>query len=516
MAPYPVHILVLEENQADIEAVIGLLAQETPAYSWQVANSVAHARQVLAENKCDLILLGYYFGETTGFVLFPDARDIPIIVLTRHGSERIAVEALRLGAADYFIKDNERQYLTLLPQAIRSALEQHRHRQEMAQTRFLLADIFLSMPSMLVGLDDRGKITRWNREAEKFTGVPADLALAQTLDTVYPPLAGQMKNIQTVIDTRLPMRDEIGFVRGKNDARLWNIAIYPLSQSLNGGAVVRVDDVTEEMRAQSISLHSEKILSIGGLAAGMAHELNNPLAGMLHNVQVIRNRITTGLAQNNRVAESCGISMQHIENYMTQRAIFPMIDNIVDAGRRASGILDNLLSLSSSGEKRSASHDIGLLLDKAVELACGDSELINKYFFQSIEIGKEYHAPLPPVMCEADKIQKVFFHLLKNGAQAMVEHNKGKRCRFELRIYPKDSFIHVEIEDNGPGITKNIQKRIFDPFFTTRRVGDGIGLGLSVAFSIITRDHGGTMEVKSSPGKGTMFLLRFPLDRRTR
>lgn len=520
MTTHPVRILLVEDDEIDREALLRFMRHRGAEYLLHAASSEAEALQVLRMEVIDVLILDYHLGATTGFSLIPHVGDVPIIIVTGHGSEAIAVEAMRLGAADYLIKDSEHHYLEILPHTIQTVLERFRNRRELEQARFLLNDIIHSMPSMLVGVDDSGNVTRWNREAEKNTGLSVELALGQPLENVCPPLASQMKHVQAAIITRQIFQDELSITREDGDARLWNVSIYPLSEGGTGGAVIRIDDVTEQVRTQAMTLQTEKMLSISGLAAGMAHELNNPLAGMLHNLQVIRNRITSGLIQNARVAEYCGLTMEAIEDYMTRRGIYPMMDSIKDAGHRAAAIIDNLLMLSCSGEKRSSAHDLSLLLDKAVDLACGDSELINKYFFQSIEIGKEYHSPLPPVMCEPDKIQKVFFNLLKNGAQAMAEYrtqnNINKRFRFMLRIYPKDSFIHVEIEDNGPGINEQMQKRIFEPFFTTQRVGEGTGLGLSVSFSIITRDHGGTIEVKSAPGKGTLFLVRLPLDRRAR
>ncbi len=118
-------------------------------------------------------------------------------------------------------------------------------------------------------------------------------------------------------------------------------------------------------------------------------------------------------------------------------------------------------------------------------------------------------------------IQQVFFNLLKNGAEAMAhervieskynpEHH-GKPSRFWVRVKSREDWVFVEIEDNGTGMEESIRKRVFEPFYTTKTVGTGTGLGMSLSYFIITRNHGGTMEVESQPGKGTRYIMRLPV-----
>ncbi|MCP5047672.1 MAG: hypothetical protein GY940_10905 [bacterium] len=127
---------------------------------------------------------------------------------------------------------------------------------------------------------------------------------------------------------------------------------------------------------------------------------------------------------------------------------------------------------------------------------------------------------MPKVWCESTKIQQVLLNLLKNGAEAMNEKLTNERStgsgefhdnpRFILRVAPENNMARIEVEDNGPGMDETIRKRIFEPFFTTKDVGRGTGLGLSVSYFIITENHGGTMTVESSPGKGATFIIRVP------
>ncbi|MCP5046727.1 MAG: response regulator [bacterium] len=514
MNEQPIRILMVDDDELASEAVSSYIRREYLPYRLHSATSKPEMVESLREHSFDVILLDYKLGGVPVPDLIPLAGDIPVIIVTGKGPEEDAVEAMKQGAWDYIIKDLSLDYLGLLPVTIRSVLERHRNKKELDHLRRLLGDIINSMPSILVGVDTEGRVTRWNREAENTTGIAGSKAQGRLLETVCPPLAGQMKKVEDAIRQCQPQKDELMVRHSEEEFHLWNVTVYPLTGNTSAGAVIRVDDVTERIRMEAMLIHSEKMLSMGGLAAGMAHELNNPLAGILHNIQVVRNRLTSNLPKNRRIAEECGLSIRSIEAYMEQRGILPLIGNIMNSGRKAANIVDSLLTFSHINNSRSEPHDLGRLLDKAVELAACDYELKNKFHFDSIAIQRDYHSPLPPVLCEPGKIQQVFFNLIKNGVQAMAEGNGDQTPRFLLRVAPDKSYVRVEIEDNGPGMDPETQKRAFEPFFTTRNVGEGAGLGLSVSYFIVTRDHKGLFMVNSAPGEGTRFTLRLPRDRR--
>jgi signal transduction histidine kinase len=299
----------------------------------------------------------------------------------------------------------------------------------------------------------------------------------------------------------------------EGEACFSDVTVYPLLSNGVEGAVIRVDDVTERVRIEEMMIQSEKMLSVGGLAAGMAHEINNPLAGVLQNVQVIRNRISSNLPKNREVAAACGTDMETIEAYMRKRELFHMIDSVIEAGTRAAQIVANMLSFSRKSGSSLVPHDITQLLDQTVDLAENDYDLKKKHDFRRIEIVREYGRDVPPVPCERSKIQQVFLNLLKNGAEAMRENEKEKPPRFVLRVSREEDKVRVEIEDNGPGMDEVTRKRVFEPFFTTKEVGVGTGLGLSVSYFIIAENHGGSLTVESGPGKGAKFVVCLPVER---
>jgi signal transduction histidine kinase len=196
---------------------------------------------------------------------------------------------------------------------------------------------------------------------------------------------------------------------------------------------------------------------------------------------------------------------------MQQRNLLTMLDNIRDSGKRAATIVKNMLSFARKSDRAISSHNLAVLLDQTLEIVQTDYDMKKHYDFKQIEIVREYDPSVPVVPCESSNLQQVLFNILKNGAEAMAEDRDDKRSpRFILRVKNEDQWVQVEIEDNGPGMTKDIRRRIFEPFFTTKPVGKGTGLGLSVSYFIITENHGGEMDAQAVEGGGTRFVIRLP------
>ena len=391
--------------------------------------------------------------------------------------------------------------------------------QELQSIRNYLYNIINSMPSILIGVDTNTKVTQWNTTAEKATGITASEARGKSLQDVFPQMTPRIQKISESIETRKPLTERKQNYLIKGQSEYEDLTIYPLISNGVQGAVIRVDDVTEKVRMEEMMIQSEKMLSVGGLAAGMAHEINNPLAGMIQTANVMKNRLTDlKIPANLRAAEEIGVSLDLISAYMEKRGIPNMIETINESGRRVVHIINNMLSFARKSEAVTSSHDPAALMDQIIEIAATDYDLKKQYDFKSIKIIKEYEAHLPMVPCEGSKIQQVLLNILRNGAQAMQEdpakNENGKTPCFILRLSceAQTHMLRIEIQDNGPGMEESIRKRVFEPFFTTKPPGVGTGLGLSVSYFIVTENHGGTMDVISSPGKGTTFIIRLPLN----
>ncbi len=385
---------------------------------------------------------------------------------------------------------------------------------EMLQLRKLLGNIIDSMPSVLIAVDQQGTVLLWNARAERETGLRADEVLGRELKDVYPKINSKISNIhETIVKSRTQSEERLTVQRG-NRTFYENLTIFPIVDDDLSGAVIRVDDVTDRVYLEQMMIQSEKMMSLGGLAAGMAHEINNPLAGIAGCVHNIDNRIFGDLKANDKVAMEANVDLESIRDYLRRRDIPKMLNIIREASDRASAIVRNMLSFSRKSEKLIEQYRIADLLDKTVKLAENDFDLKKEFDFRKIKIQREYAQDLPKVRCEGNEIQQVFLNVLKNGAEAMKEKQycEEEPC-FVLKMFREGQYITTVIEDNGPGIAAEALSRIFEPFFTTKAVGKGTGLGLSVSYFIVTEQHSGKMNIESEPGEWTRFTIKLPIER---
>ena len=385
---------------------------------------------------------------------------------------------------------------------------------ELRRLRNYLFNIINSMPSVLVAVDEKSRVTLWNSKTEQITGIGFEKADKQPLSAVFPRLAEKMGEIETAIRDRRVISDPKMTLKIGEDIRFEDITIFPLIANGVEGAVIRLDDVTEQVRMEEMLIQSEKMLTVGGLAAGMAHEINNPLAGILQTAEVMSNRLGNrfNTPANEKAAEEAGVSLEGIQQYMQIRGIFRMIDTINVSGRRVADIVSNMLSFARKSDEGIKPHPLDRILDNSLDLASTDYDLKKDYDFKKIKIIKEYAEDLPAVMCDNSKIQQVLLNIIGNGAQAMKTAGVTEPQMIVRTFLDKGrDMVCLEIEDNGPGMDEETRKKVFDPFFTTKPPGMGTGLGLSVSYFIITENHGGEMTVKSDPGAGATFIISLPL-----
>jgi PAS domain S-box-containing protein len=480
--------------------------------------------KILEVNDCAARIIGYTKGELTAMSIF----DINPLVnkenwstlwqsLCERGLDPFETVHRRKDGREIPVEINPnlfeydgQQYSIAFTQDI---TERKRAEEELLQLRNYLSNIIDSMPSVLVGVDAEGRVTQWNKTAEQTTGIAADEAHGKTLSHVMPQMASKIQNIIRSIHSRQVIRDPKRPRPSEDGTCYEDVTIYPLITNGAEGAVIRIDDVTDRVRLEEMMIQGEKMLSVGGLAAGMAHEINNPLAGIMQTAEVMANRLgNLHMPANRKAAKAAGTTLTALESFMTARGIPRMLNNINTSGRRVATIVDNMLSFARKSEATVSFHALDELLDKTLELAATDYDLKKEYDFKRIEIHREYVDGLPAVPCEEAKIQQVLLNLLRNGAQAMQEAGT-KSPRFMVRTHfeKERQMVRMEIEDNGPGMDEETRKRVFEPFFTTKPAGVGTGLGLSVSYFIITENHYGEMAVESHLGSGATFIIRLPI-----
>ena len=263
--------------------------------------------------------------------------------------------------------------------------------------------------------------------------------------------------------------------------------------------------------AQGHLVQSEKMASIGLLAAGVAHEINNPLGYIYSNLNSLKHyikdlvliaesadRLAAQLPQDNSESEAFLSLKQSIDLDFIKEDLEDLVNESIEGATRAKKIVQDLRDFSRIDKQELEMFDLEAGMDATLNI-------VNNELKYKAEIIKEYGG-LKPFECVGTQLNQVFLNLLVNAAQSIEEFGK-----ITVRTgYKNNDWIWVEVEDTGKGIPDNIKAKIFDPFFTTKAVGKGTGLGLSLSYKTI-RDHRGTLDFESTVGQGTKFRINLPL-----
>jgi len=412
------------------------------------------------------------------------------------------------------IEFNEDKSVKRIYGIMQDITERKLYESELKRTKFYLNSVIESMPSAIIGLNSNGIVTSMNSESERYSIDNKLQAIGTSFENVFPIFDILYDDIRNAIKSKKQFSEEKIKIVLNGEIIYINITIYPLLTSLKPGFVLMVNDITDRVRIEEVIIQSEKMMSVGGLAAGMAHEINNPLAGILQNSQVLNRRLLDPLPANLSTSEKIGVDFEKVKEYIYSREIDKILDAIKMSGYRAAKIVTNMLNFSRQSFANREFICVNDIIDESIELASHDYDLKNNYDFKQIEIEKKYDPKIEKINCSKTEIEQVIFNILKNGAQAMsVVKKENYSPLFTISTFLEDEFVIVEIKDNGPGMSQKIRKRIFEPFYTTKEVGKGTGLGLSVSYFIITENHKGSLLVESIENKGTMFRISLPLEK---
>jgi PAS domain S-box-containing protein len=393
---------------------------------------------------------------------------------------------------------------------VRNVNEQEVGQQKLKAAFEYIQYVVDSIATAIISVDQDFNVTHSNNAAHKFAE-NAELKVGYIfevfpkLNFIQEELLNARKMNDAVMDSKMVF-NEFG------DAFYYSVAIFPLTSSVNSGFVIMVENTTEQTKFAEIMIQSEKMITVAGLAAGMAHEINNPLGTIVQGCQNIVRRVSTMLPKNTEAAEKLGVSITQLDEYFKERQIYEIIESMRTAASKASEIIKNMLQFSRRGESKRVTIGISKIIDESIELAYNDYDLKKRFDFRSFEIVKEIEPDLPDLKITITEMEQVIFNIIKNAAQAINEGNDLlKRPKITIRAFKEEEYIRLEIEDNGPGIPEKVKNRIFEPFFTTKDVGEGTGLGLSVSYMIITENHRGRIHVESSLGHGARFIIRLPI-----
>jgi two-component system NtrC family sensor kinase len=359
--------------------------------------------------------------------------------------------------------------------------EQEKRAAELALLKEFNESIIESVNVGLLAVDEDGRITRCNSTFEEMLEIPREQAVGKLVEEVFDEnFAVNLENILGksrwhLTEVRNAYKLYTTSFEGK--PLILNIAVAPLRSfsEKQTGAIVVLENVTSRVKLEESLQQSEKLSSIGLLAAGVAHEVNTPLTGVSSYTQMLLGMIPE-------------TDPKHA-----------LLQKMQKQTERASNIVGNLLNFSRTGNAGEFTEiDINQLLNDTLQL------LEPQMRKSQIEIVKNYSETPPKILGNAGKLQQVFTNLVLNARDAMLDGGK-----ITLTTASDGEQVTVEVSDTGEGIAPENINKIYDPFFTTKGVGSGTGLGLAVSYGIV-QEHAGSIEATSEIGEGTTFRLVFP------
>jgi PAS domain S-box-containing protein len=368
-------------------------------------------------------------------------------------------------------------------------------------------NIIDSMPSLLIAVDAKGNIDEWNSQTGMVFNIPRDKAKGNQIFELLPALRPYNKMLNRALNEQKAEKMEGIMLGDVENKRHYDLMMFPIAIGKEPGAVIRLDDITTRLMLDRMMIQSEKMVTIGGLAAGMAHEIKNPLGIIIQNVQNIVHRLDSQSDKNLEVAQELGLDLDKMHQYLEERSIIKFMDNMRIAVERALTIITNMLKFGRSSDQEMSNDSIGSIINDAIDLVSKDYDLKKQFDFQTTGVNVSVQEGIPTLFCSHTQLVQVFLNLLKNAAQAMAGNPDPK---ISITATGNQDVLTVIVEDNGKGMTPEVKANIFKPFFTTKSEGIGTGLGLSVCKYIVNEIHSGQLEVESEPGKGTKFILTLP------
>jgi PAS domain S-box-containing protein len=358
--------------------------------------------------------------------------------------------------------------------------EQERLTEDVRRVERHLASVVESANELIVSMDPDGRIMTWNQAAERLSGSrAADVAGRNLADLCAHEERAEMAHLLASARLGEPSQVREVCLQVTEDHRIpmaWTCSPMLDDQDRVVGLVAVGRDLTERRQLEAQLFQSAKMASLGVMAGGIAHELRNPLGVASAAAQLLLRE-----SEDRDFARICA-------------------QKIYDGIKRASGIIESLLRFARPSSNRFDNLEMADVLTDMMALMGHQANL------QQVEVTSDIAPDLPLIHGDRSALQQVFSNLFLNGCQAMPD---GGRLHLRAYALPGEPRLTVEISDTGAGIPAEHLGKVFDPFFTTRPAGQGVGLGLTITYSIL-QQHGGDIEVHSRVGSGTTFTVRLP------
>ncbi len=484
-----VRVLLVDDDEDDYILTRDWFSEiEGTKFELEWVTSYDVAVEAIACNQHDVYLLDYRLGERTGLELLQEAIangcKAPIILLTGQGDREVDLEAMKAGAADYL--DKSQLGALLLERSLRYAIERKQAEQKIREQAALL-DV---ATDAIIVRDLENNILFWNKGAERVYGWKAADALGKNAnELLYKEILPQLQVALDTIFEKGEWQGELYQVTndGKNiivESR-WTLVQDEAKQPKS--ILVVNTDITEKKQLETQFLRAQRMESIGTLAGGIAHDLNNVLAPILMTAQLLETQL---------------------HDQQSQRLLPILITN----AKRGAALVKQVLSFARGLEGQFTILQVRHLISEIKQIA-------QETFPKSITLSANISQYLGTVYGDATQLHQVLMNLCVNARDAMpfggtlrisaqnffIDENSA-RMHLDAKV---GSYIVISIADTGTGIPPEILDRIFEPFFTTKDMGKGTGLGLSTVMGIV-KSHGGFINVYSELGQGTQFKVYLP------
>ncbi|MBC8069190.1 MAG: response regulator, partial [Deltaproteobacteria bacterium] len=499
-----IRVLVVEDREDDLELLLLALDRGGFEVQFELVETADAMRVALKNQHWDIVISDFTlptFGAMEALaVLKESGQDLPFIVLSGTIGEEKAVDALRQGAHDFVVKQQLARLIPAVRRELREAEGRRRRRaaeSELARSEALLRSILDTVPEGVLVADERGHFLVWNAAADAIIGKgPTSRTPREWPDEYATYLEDQVTpHPWAELPLVRAMRGEstdghVVFLRGRGEAhgRLLSVNARPLYGAhgeLYGGVSV-LRDITLERAAHEQLMVSDRMASVGLLAAGVAHEINNPLSAVIANLDLLHETLVEAAPAPEQIQWS---------------EVREQLSDAREAADRVRRIVKDLKVLSRSEEAKTVRVDVRELLDAALRMAWNEIR-------HRASVTRDYQ-PVPVVLANPSRLGQVFLNLVVNAAQAIRPGGADSNVIGVSTHTAEDGRAVIEVRDSGGGIPPEVLQRIFTPFFTTKPAGVGTGLGLSICHRIVTQ-LGGEIVIDSEVGLGSTFRVLLP------
>ncbi|MDQ1355207.1 MAG: two-component system, cell cycle sensor histidine kinase and response regulator CckA [Acidobacteriota bacterium] len=393
----------------------------------------------------------------------------------------------------------------LMEQVLNRNIERDRVEGELKNAQFFLSSVIESMPTLLITIDEIGKITQWNKATARITRIEAAEAVGKNFWEILPDFGELKEPISKISDAENWQEFYKKPIKLKDETYYFNGSIFPLKDRTTPGKsryVIMLNNITEIELKERLLRQSQKMETVGNLAGGLAHDFNNVLGGIIGTISLFKYKVT----------KNKEITRQETEKYF---------NTIEESANRASDMVQHLLSLTRRQELAVTPTDLNTTIKSIVKI-CKNT------FDKSIAINTEYFPGSAMTLADPTQVEQSLLNLCINASHAMTIMRKGNdkyggTLNISVKKVVADKYFRrlheeaaepdywdISVSDTGVGIDQKTLTKIFDPFFTTKTEGRGTGLGLSMVYNII-KQHNGFINVYSQEGFGATFHIYLPV-----